>query len=64
MTRRHRVSSCAAPATVPVPRPEPVFTSAGQVRADLVLRFPRDWLGDWRAVAGGIDRLIAGMLRD
>lgn len=28
--------------------------------ADLTLRFPREWLKDWRAVAGGIDRLIAG----
>jgi hypothetical protein len=27
--------------------------------ADLVVRFPRDWLGDWRMVAGKIDRLIA-----
>ena len=27
--------------------------------ADVVLRFPRDWLDDWRAVAGRIDRLIA-----
>jgi hypothetical protein len=28
-------------------------------RADLMVRFPRDWLGDWRMVAGNIDRLIA-----
>jgi hypothetical protein len=27
--------------------------------ADLTIRFPRRWLDDWRAVAGGIDRLIA-----
>ena len=27
--------------------------------ADLVVRFPRDWLGDWRAVIANIDRLIA-----
>jgi hypothetical protein len=27
--------------------------------ADLTVRFPRDWLSDWRAVASGIDRLIA-----
>jgi hypothetical protein len=27
--------------------------------ARLVIRFPRDWLADWRAVAGNIDRLIA-----
>ena len=29
--------------------------------ADLVARFPRDWLGDWRTVAHRIDRLIAGL---
>jgi|ERR1700688_795704 len=27
--------------------------------ADVTLRFPRDWLSDWKSVAGGIDRLIA-----
>ncbi|MDP2411024.1 MAG: hypothetical protein Q8M26_12160 [Pseudolabrys sp.] len=27
--------------------------------ADLTVRFPRDWLSDWKSVAGGIDRLIA-----
>ncbi len=27
--------------------------------ADVVVRFPRDWLADWRTVAGNIDRLIA-----
>lgn len=29
--------------------------------ADLTARFPRDWLADWRTVADGIDRLIAGL---
>jgi hypothetical protein len=28
--------------------------------ADIMVRFPRAWLEDWRAVADGIDRLIAG----
>lgn len=28
--------------------------------ADLTVRFPRAWLDDWKAVADGIDRLIAG----
>ena len=28
--------------------------------ADLTVRFPREWLSDWRRVAEGIDRLIAG----
>ena len=27
--------------------------------ADVTVRFPRDWLTDWRATAMGIDRLIA-----
>jgi hypothetical protein len=27
--------------------------------ADITLRFPRDWLSDWKSVAAGIDRLIA-----
>ena len=26
--------------------------------ADVTLRFPRDWLSDWKSVATGIDRLI------
>ena len=29
--------------------------------ADLTVRFPRDWLADWRAVADGVDKLIARM---
>jgi hypothetical protein len=28
--------------------------------ADLTVRFPREWLADWRSVADRIDRLIAG----
>jgi hypothetical protein len=27
--------------------------------ADVMVRFPRDWLNDWRRVSQGIDRLIA-----
>lgn len=27
--------------------------------ADITLRFPRDWLSDWAAVANGVDRLLA-----
>jgi hypothetical protein len=26
--------------------------------ADITIRFPREWLGDWHTVAAGIDRLI------
>jgi hypothetical protein len=29
--------------------------------ADITVRFPRDWLDDWRTVAGNIDRLIANL---
>ena len=29
--------------------------------ADITIRFPRDWLADWQAVAGSIDRLIASL---
>jgi hypothetical protein len=29
--------------------------------ADIVVRFPRDWLEDWQLVAGNIDRLISGL---
>lgn len=28
-------------------------------QADLIFRFPRDWLADWRTVAAGIDKLLA-----
>ena len=27
--------------------------------ADITVRFPRDWLADWRRVSAGIDRLLA-----
>jgi hypothetical protein len=27
--------------------------------ADITLRFPRDWLGNWQSIASGIDTLIA-----
>ncbi len=27
--------------------------------ADITLRFPRDWLSDWKTVAAGIDKLMA-----
>ncbi len=27
--------------------------------ADITIRFPRDWLNDWKSVASGIDRLVA-----
>lgn len=31
--------------------------------ADITVRFPREWLSDWRGVADGIDRLISRMSR-
>jgi hypothetical protein len=27
--------------------------------AEISFRFPRDWFGDWRGIAGGFDRLLA-----
>jgi hypothetical protein len=27
--------------------------------ADVVVRFPRDWLDEWRMVADTVDRLVA-----
>ena len=29
--------------------------------ADVVVRFPRDWLDDWHMVAATLDRLIASL---
>jgi hypothetical protein len=29
--------------------------------ADIVVRFPRDWLTDWREIESGIERLIEGL---
>jgi hypothetical protein len=29
--------------------------------ADIVIRFPRDWLTDWREIESGIERLIEGL---
>jgi hypothetical protein len=29
--------------------------------ADVTVRFPRDWLADWRGVSAGIDRLIGSL---
>jgi hypothetical protein len=29
--------------------------------ADILVRFPRDWLSDWRMVAGTLDRLVASV---
>ena len=34
-----------------VRRRAPASTSGGSSTADIVVRFPRDWLGDWRSVA-------------
>ncbi len=28
--------------------------------ADVVVRFPRDWLADWRGVMAGLEKLVAG----
>ena len=49
-------------ATAPAPRRASACTSGGSASADVTVRFPREWLDDWRAVADGIERLI-GTLR-
>jgi hypothetical protein len=28
--------------------------------ADITVRFPRDWLSNWRRVSDGVERLIEG----
>ena len=30
-------------------------------KADIIVRFPREWLADWRTVASGIDQLIVNL---
>ena len=32
-----------------------------EAAADIVVRFPRDWLQDWQSVAGNVDRLIGNL---
>jgi len=40
------------------PTPGTCLSSRRIDRADIVVRFPRDWLSDWRAIDEGIERLI------
>jgi len=40
------------------PTPGTCLSSRRIDRADIVVRFPRDWLSDWRAIDAGIERLI------
>jgi hypothetical protein len=50
---------CSRPA--PGPTPGTCLYERRIAAADLVLRFPRDWLTDWRTVSEQIERLIAKM---
>jgi hypothetical protein len=50
---------CTRPAAGPTPGT--CLYSLRIETADIVVRFPRDWLKDWRFVAGNIDRLIRSM---
>jgi hypothetical protein len=43
------------------PTPGTCLCSLRVGTADVVVRFPRDWLDDWRDVAGGIERLIRNL---
>jgi len=36
-------------------------TIEGNETANVILRFPRDWLAEWRTVAANCDRLIASL---
>jgi len=43
------------------PTPGTCLLSLRIEQADIVVRFPRDWLKDWRFVAGNIDRLMKSL---
>src|SRR5262245_40015697 len=43
------------------PTPGVCLYSQRNEQADIVVRFPRDWLTDWRAIEAGIARLIEGL---
>ena len=43
------------------PTPGTCLLSLRIEAADVVVRFPRDWLEDWREVASGIERLIGSL---
>jgi hypothetical protein len=45
----------------PGPTPGMCLYSERIDQADIVVRFPRDWLTDWRAIEAGIERLIEGL---
>src|SRR5204863_7717188 len=45
------------------PTPGMCLYSQRILSADVVVRFPRDWLGDWRIVAVKIERLIHAISR-
>ncbi|MPZ56865.1 MAG: hypothetical protein GEU91_10295 [Rhizobiales bacterium] len=45
----------------PGPTPGTCLAERRMRSADVIVRFPREWLSDWRAVASGIDRLIVSL---
>ena len=60
-TSRPRPSaSCSAARARSPRRPRMCLHERRIAGADVTVRFPRVWLDDWRKVADGIDRLIAG----
>jgi hypothetical protein len=58
------VVRCSRPGAGPTPGIclfERRLADAADIAADITMRFPRDWLVDWRGLSAGIDRLIASL---
>jgi hypothetical protein len=56
----HFVARCSRPGAGPTPGICLLERRLADA-ADITVRFPRDWLVDWRRLAAGIDRLIASL---
>ena len=56
----HFVARCSRPGAGPTPGICLLERRLAQA-ADITVRFPRDWLVDWRRLSAGIDRLIASL---
>jgi len=56
----HFVARCSRPGAGPTPGICLLERRLAEA-ADITVRFPRDWLVDWRRLSAGIDRLIASL---
>jgi len=54
------VVRCSRPGAGPTPG-TCLFERRLADAADILVRFPRDWLADWRQLSAGIEKLIAGL---